>query len=553
MNKLMLSVLFVASALVAAADVSLNGEWRLRAFPQPDEGAVRTLPLPDGIGAKTYRATVPGCCELELMKAGELPDPLVEKNCFAYREYEGHQWLYERSFPVADRKAGVRQVLAFDGVDTLADVFLNGEKIGETDNMYLGYEFDVTDRLRYGAENTVAVLLRPVGLEARKLTLGELGGCMAGGSDHEYIRKAPHMFGWDILPHLPVSGIWKDVRLEARPLARIDNAVWIVKWIDLGKKTADMNVQCRLDVPFRHYHKSKVRTTLARGGKVQVVDERTMHGAQFHCSFKVKDAEFWWPRGAGAQPLYEAKIELVDANGAVVAQNVRRIGLRTIDLDYADYRSDADPGKFVFRINYTPIYVRGVNWVPLDPIPSRQRGLMKEVLPMMADLNANMVRVWGGGVYEADEFYDWCDENGVMVWQDFMMACTVPPQDDGFAAKMAEEVRYQVMRLRDHVSITLWAGDNEIDQAGKWALDPKQRDPNTNRITREVIPSVLKEFDVTRPYLPSSPYISRDAYAGRTRPAEDHLWGGERGWWKTDYYTARASFQCNNARFRDSA
>ena len=251
--------------------------------------------------------------------------------------------------------------------------------------------------------------------------------------------------------------------------------------------------------------------------------------------------------------LYYLKYYVVDQDavrpsgeeGEVLVSNVRRIGLRTVDLDCSDIREGTDSGKFLFRINYTPIYVRGVNWVPLDPIPSRQAGLLKDVLPMMSDLNANMVRIWGGGVYEPDAFYDWCDENGVMVWQDFMMACTVPPQDDGFAAKMAEEVRFQVLRLRDHASLVLWAGDNENDQAGSWTLAPRHRDPNTNRITREVIPNVLKEFDVTRPYLPSSPFVSRDAFAGRSKPSEDHLWGGERGWWKTDYYVKTPYWFCS--------
>ena len=541
----------IACGASAAGDLDLNGEWELKAFPQPDKGAVRALPLPAGLEAKTYRATVPGCCEMELVKAGELPDPLFGKNSFAFREYEGHQWLYSKTFVAPPRTSPDARhpvpghVLVFDGIDTLADIFLNGVKIGTAENMFIRHEFDVTDALKYGEENTVAVLIRPVGLEARTITLGVLGGTMAGGADHEHFRKAPHMYGWDILPHLPVSGIWKDVRLEARTGLKIDNVAWIVKWLNLEKKTADVTVRCRLDVPFRHYHKATVRSTLSRNGKVAAIDERIMRGAQFRGAFRVENAEFWWPRGAGAQPLYDARIELVGEDGTVLASNERRIGLRTVELDCSDIREGTDPGKFLFRINYTPIYARGVNWVPLDSIPSRQKGLLKDVLPMMADLNVNMVRVWGGGVYEPDAFFDWCDENGVMVWQDFMMACTVPPQDDAFAAKMAEEVLHQVLRLRNHASLVLWAGDNENDQAGAWTLDPKHRDPNTNRITRRVIPDILKEHDVTRPYLPSSPYISTDAFAKRSRPSEDHLWGGPRGWWKTDYYAKTPYWFCS--------
>ena len=174
--------------LLAASVLSLNGNWDLTAFPQPDDGAVRSLPLPAGLETRRYAATVPGCCELELVKAGELQDPLVGFNAFAFRAYEGHQWLYARKFVAPARQAGEKCVLAFDGIDTLADVFLNGEKVGEAENMLVPQVFDVTGKVREGAENEVSVLIRPVGLASREMTIGELGHTMNGGADHEPIR-----------------------------------------------------------------------------------------------------------------------------------------------------------------------------------------------------------------------------------------------------------------------------------------------------------------------------------------------------------------------------
>ena len=531
--------------LLAAAVLSLNGEWSLKSFPQPDDGAVRTLPLPAGLEVKAYRATVPGCCEMELVKAGELPDPLFGFNSFKFRDYEGHQWLYSRKFTAPPRAPGERAVLSFDGIDTLADVFLNGEKIGEAENMYIAQTFDVTGKVREGAENEVAVLIRPVGLAAREATVGELGRTMQGGADHERFRKAAHMFGWDILPRLPVSGLWRDVRFEVLPAVRIDQPAWIAKWVGPDRHHADMSVHCRIVAPFRHYHKAKVRCSLVRDGKIVVQDERPLRGSQFRADVSADGIDAWWPRGAGGQPLYDAKIEIVGEKGEVLAENVQRIGLRTIELEYEDRRLPEHPGRFLIKVNEKPIYVRGVNWVPLDPIPSSQKAHLKDVLPLMADLNCNLVRVWGGGVYEPEEFFNWCDANGVMVWQDFMFACAIPPQDDEFAARFREEALAVVLRLRNHPSLTLWAGDNENDVASHWSLWNLQRDPNTSRISREVIPDLLKEYDVTRPYLPSSPFISKEAFAKRAEPAEDHMWDGPRGWWKTDYYTKTPCWFCS--------
>ena len=535
----------MTALLMLATIVSLNGNWELKTFAQPDDGAIRSLPLPVGLDVKTYEAVVPGCCEMELVKAGELADPLVGFNAFAFRACEGNQWLYVKRFVAPKRAPGERAVLAFDGIDTLADVFLNGEKIGEADNMLVPQEFDVTGKVREGEVNEVAVLIRPVGLAAREVTLGELGRTMSGGADHEYFRKAPYMFGWDILPHLPVSGLWRDVRFEVRPAVRIEQPAWIVKDISRERKSAQLIVLCRIHAPFRHYYKANVRCSLSHGGRVRAQTTVPFRGAQFKGNLCLGEPRLWWPRGVGNQPLYDAKIEVVGEDGEVLAENACRVGVRTVELEYDDRKLPERPGRMLFKVNGEPIYVRGVDWVPLDPIPSEQKRHLKDVLPMMADLNANLVRVWGGGVYEPDEFFDWCDENGVMVWQDFMTACAVPPQDDDFAACFRRETLSVVLRLRNRASLVLWAGDNENDLASQWLLGNRARDPNTYRISREVIPNVLREYDVTRPYLPSSPYVTKEAFAKKVEPAEDHMWNGPRGWWKTDYYVKAPCWFCS--------
>ena len=197
-------VLLAAAQAAGAAEISLNGEWRLDYWAQPETGAVRTLDVPAEHG--TVKAAVPGNCELDLVRAGVLPEPEVGLNVRKFRAYEGHQWLYTRTFMGGCPGPDERYELVFDGIDTLADVFLNGEKIGETDNMFLRHRFDVTEKLLRG-ENTVQVLLRSVLLDARGRTLGELGYTMMGGAEGEHCRKAGHMGGWDIFPRLFVSGL----------------------------------------------------------------------------------------------------------------------------------------------------------------------------------------------------------------------------------------------------------------------------------------------------------------------------------------------------------
>lgn len=278
--------------------------------------------------------------------------------------------------------------------------------------------------------------------------------------------------------------------------------------------------------------------SLVKDGRTVATQDQPFNG--YHVRLRAlfaKDIDCWWPRGMGDPALYDAKIELVAEDGAVLAENVTRIGFRTVKLVRDDYRSAERPGEFLFVVNGEPCYIRGSNWVPLDAFHGRDGERMAETLEMFRDLNCNMIRVWGGGVYEPDAFFDWCDANGVMVWQDFMTGCSVFPQTDEYAKAFEAEVRSVVKRFRNRASLVLWSGNNENDIAIRWGNPPEfLRDPNLDRLSRQVIPSVLFDLDVSRPYLPSSPYVSPDVAAGKARPSEDHLWG-ERAYYKVPFYT----------------
>ena len=538
MRSLIATLLSLAAAMPGPSQThSLDGEWRLEGFPQPPSGAVRSLPLPDGLGAKLLKATVPGCCELELVKSGDLPEPEIGLNVRAFRACEGWQWLYTRTFEAPEVPAdGSRATLVFAGVDTLADVFLNGERIGETANMLVPHRFDVTRRLRKG-ENTVQVLLRSVLLESQLKTVGELG-LQLGFGDGEPFRKAAYMGGWDIFPRMFCAGIWRSVSIEVSPPVAVDNVAWIFGDFSPDFSRCGARVQFRVRGPAEAFAwGGRVRATLSKGGEAKYSCEREFVAVHNCLSLPLERPELWWPKGMGEPSLYDARIEVLDAGGRVLAADERRVGVRLVALERDDVYGPERPGQFLFRVNGEPCYVRGSNWVPVDAVPSRQAGRIVETLEMFDDLNCNMVRVWGGGVYEPDEFFGWCDAHGLMVWQDFMTGCSVFPQGDDYAKATEREALEVAIALRNHPSLVLWCGNNENDESLKWHVAREfRRDPNLERSSRRTIERVLYEFDVTRPYLPSSPYNSPDVFAGRARPSEDHLWGA-RGYYKVPYYT----------------
>ena len=535
MNKMTKNILAaglqIGMCLAAAADVSLNGEWTLDYFPQPDSGAVRTLPL--AVPHKTVKATVPGNCEMDLWRAGKLLEAANGRAGGAYYPYEGHQWLYTRRFEAPKPEPGGRVRLVFDGIDTLADVFLNGERIGEAANMFISHSFDVTDKLKAG-KNTVQVLFRSIYIAAQHETVGELGYSMLGGAEGEPFRKAPHMYGWDILPRMLATGLWRDVKLVVEGPVRIDQPSWIVRKISVPGRTASITARCRVQAPFRHIRTARIRFSLVRGGKVRASTEQLLYNYFARGDINLANADFWWPRGMGEPALYDAVTEIFAADGTLLAKTSFPYGVRTVALEYDDIYSAERPGRFVFKVNGEPVFIRGTNWVPMDAFHGRDLEFMPESLAMIADLNCNMVRVWGGGVYEPDCFFDFCDREGIMVWQDLATGCSVFPQGDDYAKATREEILAVAMRLRNRASLALWCGNNENDLAGRWSLWDLYRNPNKDRNSRRTIPDVLYEFDVTRPYLPSSPYVSQDVWDKKAKPAELHMWA--RKYYRDDYY-----------------
>ena len=232
--------------------------------------------------------------------------------------------------------------------------------------------------------------------------------------------------------------------------------------------------------------------------------------------------------------MYNITVELLKGDSVVDVYSTR-LGIRSVELIRSSITNQEGNGEFCFIINEEKVFVNGTNWVPLDAFHSQDVKRLKQGLELLSDLNCNMVRCWGGNVYEDHAFFDYCDENGIMVWQDFSMACAIYPQDDAFAEKIYDEAQKVIKKLRQHPSLTVWTGDNECDLVyADWEF---RKDPNQNRLTREVLPRVLAEHDPTRPYLPSSPYIDECAFAngGSVNLPENHMWGA-RSYYKSGFY-----------------
>ncbi len=493
--------------------IDLNGMWRLCGRSEHD---------PEG--EKIFlRAKVPGVVQLDLSREGYLPaDLFMGENILETEKYESYEWWYETEFEAPDERENV--FLVFRGVDTLAQYYLNGEKLGESDNMFIPHEFDIGGLLKNG-KNTLTVHISSV-TEYENREDFDIKSVLSSWFpvSHTPLRNAPHCYGWDIMPRAVNSGLWRDVYIEVRDEIRFAQTffeftgknlrfayVLDCKTEDIKKLTIELSASSGES---RAYVRFPVRTKAGRSpGFVELPDPK-----------------LWWPRGYGEPFVYDGFIRIF-RDGELVHEKQTSFGLRTVELQRSDV-TDGKNGYFRLLVNGKEILCKGSNWVPLDAFHSRDAERYEKALALVKDVGCNIVRCWGGNVYEDHAFFDFCDRNGIMVWQDFAMACNSYPQNEDFCKKIEAEAVSVIREYRQHPSLILWSGDNEIDfmHAGFGV------DPSTNRITRDILPRAVFANDSSRPYLASSPYVSKEALEkGLSYLPEDHLWG-PRGYYKEDYY-----------------
>jgi beta-mannosidase len=501
---------------------SLSGEWTFRQLDKNE-----WMP-----------ATVPGGVHTDLLALGKIPDPFVADNEKQVQWIGDTDWEYRTTFkPTPSLLAESKQFLVCDGLDTLAEVSLNGQLLGKTNNMYRQWKWDVTGLLK--ADNEISIIFRaPVAYitERQKEKYLWGGGDIPGGP---HLRKAPCHWGWDWGPKVPPIGVWKDIRIEGYSTARFED-VHVRQKHAAGKVTVRATTQVE---SWNHESLFIVATLTAPDGtsqtsKVEVAD-RT------EASIRVNDPQLWWPHGYGEQNLYQLKITL-ETEASIVDSREYQIGLRTIELKQ---EPDEWGESFTFIVNGVPVFMKGSDWIPADSFPTRITDAHLEMLIKSAtDAHMNMFRVWGGGLYESESFYDLCDRYGILIWQDFIFACGVYPEDDDFAENVRIEAIENVRRIRHRASLALWCGNNEMEQGWvDWGWNKPAEATNQrlkagyDRMFHHLLPAVVARED------PDTVYWQSSASSGIPFAEPNGMQRGDMHYW--DVWHGRKPFTAYRTQF----
>ncbi|HEY4300263.1 MAG TPA: glycoside hydrolase family 2 protein [Candidatus Didemnitutus sp.] len=471
-------------------------------------------------GTKSWLpAHVPGCVHTDLVAAGKIPDPFFGTNELDLQWIEERDWEYRGVFTVpAGLLAGETVELVADGLDTVATVTLNGTEIARTENMFVGYRWAVKEYLRPG-KNEIRIrfdsamkYIRATNAEFTppKEFNDSVGNCVR-------IRKQQCQFGWDWGPRLLTAGIWRDLRLEAWSANRLaavrvtqhhqsDGSVALTIFPEMARPAGRLAFIAV--VSLRGHEMARARFEGPEDG-----DRIITLGAP----------ELWWPAGQGAQPLYDLTVIAHDDTGNEHGRITHRLGLRTIALD----RSPDQWGEsFRFVVNGRAIFLKGANWIPAHSFVAHlTRRDYERDLRAAAAANMNCLRVWGGGIYEHEAFYDLCDELGLLVWQDFMFSCTLYPGNEHFLAQCREEAAYQVRRLRHRASLALWCGNNEIAGLNEKVSEGEFK-LGYEALFHELLPKAVEGLDGVTPYWPSSPWRGRveRSHENGEKSGDTHFW-----------------------------
>lgn len=467
-------------------------------------------------GAGEYQsATVPGSVILDLLKNGRIEDPFYRDNELKTLPLSDLDYEYRTVFSVSEEMLGCDEVLLhFDGVDTLASILLNGQAVGEAKNMHRVWEFSVKELLKPDGNELRVVFHSPTKFIAESYARNPIPGDANGMRGMPRLRKAHCMFGWDWAPRIPDMGLYRPVSLLGIEKARIDS-------VYIEQKHEDGVVRLALQVEVETACGAAAHSVLACDAapcgaagatefpyRVTVTDPdgREILCADSPSEIVIEKPQLWWPNGLGAQPLYTVRVELLDG-GRVLDVWQRRIGLRTMTMHRV---KDPYGESFAHEVNGVSFFGVGADYIPMDSLVARVDAEKTRTLIAAAkDANFNVVRVWGGGYYPDDFFFDACDEAGLVVWQDFMFACCVYDLTEEFEANITAEFIDNIKRIRHHASLGLWCGNNEMelflaDEKKVWCDNPI-RYSDYIKMYEYLIPKVLKRYDPQTFYWPASP------------------------------------------------
>ncbi|MFF1879694.1 glycoside hydrolase family 2 protein [Leifsonia sp. NPDC058230] len=499
----------------------LTTGWTLSLADGPTNAAVpehvrNSLPIP---------ASVPGTVHTDLLAAGLIPDPYLDLNELTLDWIGRAGWIYSRAI---DREPaeGETVVLAFDGLDTVATVSVNGAVVAHTENMHRRYEFDVTEFLT--GTDTLEVRFDSAWdvAEKERERIGALPN--AYPAPFNYLRKMACNFGWDWGPTLVTAGIWRDATLISATGPRFAS---VSPHVTVAGPAGTVRLQVELSEPADQA--LELVAAVGHASSLRRIEEGSQSATM---EVLVDNPELWWPVGLGSQPLYDVSVELRRGDDCV-DRWTSRVGFRSLRLDTS---ADEIGSAFVIMINEATTPIRGANWIPDDCfLPRVTEARLRERLTQAVDANINLLRVWGGGVYESELFYSLCDEYGILVWQDFLFACAAYPEDERLATEVEAEARDNVQRLLPHPSLVLWNGNNENiwgwfdwDWQGligdrTWGLGYYLTD----------LPAIVADGDPNRPYWAGSPYSgTMDVHPNADTHGLKHVWDV---WNEVDYTVYR--------------
>ncbi len=493
--------------------LDLTGQWQFKQYP-PSARRLRDLDSADW-----HDTAVPCSIFNSLVSAGQIKKQDLESNPENFAQVSEKPWIYKKNFDAsAELLACDRIDLVFEGLDTIASIWLNGKLIAKTNNMFIPFRFDVTGAIK-PRNNTLMVKFDPAEQHAKKLmdrytTFNESD---FSNPHRVYIRKAQYQFGWDFCPALPGCGIWRPVGAEGIKKAGIADVH--LRTIDCNPDYADVKIAVKLDIVMDQQFLCQLTLSCLD----QLVEQTLTFEAGENLQtavIRIEKPFLWFPAGYGPQNLYQLEAQL-SAGGEIIDQMQKQVGIRNVKLNLS---ADEHNPDFQFEVNGQPVFVRGANWVPASIFAGQAtKDDYHQLLHTAAGANINMLRVWGGGHYETQHFYDLCDQLGIMVWQDFMFACAYYPDRKWFTEQVKAEALEIIKQLRNHPALVLWCGNNEIDwmhHTGKLGTGKKFYG---KAIYHKLLPKLAADLDPDTAYIPTTPLYQEGDFK-TDQPLTTHRW-----------------------------
>jgi beta-mannosidase len=517
----------------------LTDNWRFKKASKRDMNESAKTELENPPDEEDWLpARIPGHVHLDLMAQDKIPDPFMEDNEYQVQWVEENDWIYQCKFNLPDSmtkaaKSGGKMALILEGLDTYCSVFLNRKKIAVSSNMFLPFQCDVSGCIKETGNELLFYFQSPLKVSKE---LEKQHGTLFGPFDtaRMYARRAQYMTGWDWGPRLSGVGIWRPVKISLWETARFSHIGVSTRNVSADKSSAILDLDICLDIDkssnltlsgdisFEGESKATFKKTVSPAKQDDIIKE----------TIPLENPELWYPNGFGKQPLYDLHIRLMKGK-KVLDEWEGVFGIRIVKLNM---EKDLDGRKFVFEINHEPIFLKGMNWIPADSFPARLTvDDYCKWIELVADTNANCLRVWGGGIYENEAFYRFCDEKGICIWQDFMFGCGAYPEETWFLSSVREEAEAQVKRLMNHPCIILWCGNNENEWMLSWGRKKPEEPLKGDKIFLDVLPDVCGKIDPNRAYWPSSPHGGQDPNSPAEGDRHDwEIWGN---WKRFEEYT----------------